>query len=652
MKTLVVDRDAAAARQIAEALGAADVGEVFAAGGAEEAVERVNEQNGVDVLVTDVFLEGVDGFTLSETIRAQLPALRTIFLTEYDLSEYGERIGAAVVLPKPVDVAVLAEAIGGAPAEPAFPAAPQPTEGDDPLVGATLGSYRIDAFLGEDLDGRFYRASQTTIGRTVEFHTLAPERAADPAEIERFLAAARAKANVHHAALLSVFEAGEQDGIYFYTSELRQGVSLWQIAESRLPPPSPTTLLHLLHTVAELMVHLGQGRTAHEPLHAVHVLIDARNRARLVNIATHQPMGNSAVDDMRNLAMAILPVVPETPASGSLRRLLAEMEIGGPSVRSWTALIYEVKRCAEAESAGVSRSYRLDPADQAALAEVAAARRRQRLFRRLTIGLPALLLAAAGGAAAWYFLYRPIANPALEKMVAVPAGPFVFQDKKVEVPAFAIDAYEVSIGQYADFLRWAQRNRGKVAALSPVELPPNHSFVPVGWADETVDGKVKPGYFSIAKTGGTYEGMKLTLDSPVFGVNSFDAVCYAAWKGRRLPTEIEWEKAALGPKSTKYPWGDEEKPGNANLAGPADPHSKWVAVDAMTADRSPSGAVGLAGNVSEWVLASGEGGGVTPVIRGGNWSSAKIDLHQRSLSLEPGQSSPTVGFRTAADSAP
>lgn len=642
MKTLVVDRDPAAARQLAEALASAGIGEVFSAGNAEEAVLRINELGGVDVLVTDIFLEGVDGITLSESARAQLPELRTVFLSEHDVSAHADRIGSAEVLARPVDVAALARSLAGAPAAPI-------AGGADPFVGTTLGSYRIDAFLGEDLDGRFYQAGQTSIGRTVEFHTLEPGRAADPAEVERFLAAARAKANIHHAALLSVFEAGEQDGTYFYTSELRQGVSLWQIAHENLPAPTPATFFQMLHTVAELMVHLGQAHVAHEPLHAVHVLVDARHRTRLVNIATPEAMGNSPVDDMRNLAAAILPVVPQDPAYATLRRLLAEMEIGGTSVRSWTALIYEVKRCVEAEAKGVSRSYRLDPADQAALAEVAAARRRQRLVRRLAIGIPAAVLALGGAVAIWYFFYRPIGNPALEKMVEVPAGPILFQDKPVEVPAFRIDVHEVSIGQYADFLRWAQRNPQKVVALSPIELPPNKSFVPRGWADETVNGVTKPGYFQIAKTGGEYEGAPLTLDSPVFGVDSFDAVCYAAWKKRRLPTEVEWEKAALGAEGKKYPWGDEAKPGRANLAGNSDPHAKWAPVQAMTEDRSPAGVLGMAGNVSEWTLGQGEGGGLMPVVRGGNWSEATVDLRRRLPGLEPGQSSPTVGFRTAAD---
>ncbi len=647
MKVLVVDRDPAVAHRLAQELGAVGVEGAFAAGNADEAVETVNRERGIDVLATDVFLEGVDGFTLSESIRAGLPDLRTIFLTDHDLAGYADRLGDSVVLAKPVDGGALARAVFGSSVEGGRPAAPELLE------GFVLGSSRIDAFLGEDLDGRFYRATQTSIGRTVELHTLAPERAADPAEVERFLASARAKANVHHAALLSVFEAGEQDGAYYYTSELRQGVSLWQIAETSAPRPSAATLLQLLRTVAEVMVHLGQVHTAHEPLHAVHVLIDARNRSRLVNIATHEALGNTAVDDMRSLAAAIRPVVIDEPASASLLRLLAEMEGGSTTVRSWTALIYEVRRYASGGTTPSTPStYQLDPDGRAAIAAVGAARRRQRLIRRIAIAIPALLALAAAAFCGWLFLFKPIANPALEKMVRIPAGALMVPDGKVDVPAFFIDAYEVSIGQYADFLRWAERNPGKVTVLSPVEVPANHSFVPRGWADENTKEGVKPGYFSIARTGGDFDGAKLTLDSPVFGVDSFDAVCYAAWKGRRLPTEAEWERAALGPTPRKFPWGDADQPANANGAGNADHFAKWAPVDAMTADRSPFGVIGMAGNVSEWTLSAApdQDSVGTPVVRGGNWSEGKLDIRARVTNLEPSQGSPAVGFRTAADS--
>jgi len=402
MKILIVDDEPGAAERLAAAVVAAGLGEGFAATNAEEAVAVVNAQDGVDVLATDVFMDGVDGFTLHETMRESLPDLRVIFLSEYDLSEHASRVGGWPVLARPIDDAALMAEIQRLLPEPAA-AEPAPAFEAASLVGATLGAYRIDALAGEDLDGAIYAAVQTTIGRTVELHVLDPQRAIDPAEVTRFLGNARAKANVHHPALLSVFEAGESDGYYFYTSETRQGRSLWHLGQEGATLP-PAALLQLLHTVAEAMVHLGQEHTAHEPLYAGHVIVDSRQRARLVNIATQESMGNTPREDMRALAAAITPVVPNHPSSGAIQQLIADMEAGAIPVRSWTALIYEVKRCLAAASSGAT-SYKIDAAERAQIEAVAKARRRAKGFRKFLV---VFLILGTITAVAYYLMGGPI----------------------------------------------------------------------------------------------------------------------------------------------------------------------------------------------------------------------------------------------------
>lgn len=85
-------------------------------------------------------------------------------------------------------------------------------------------------------------------------------------------------------------------------------------------------------------------------------------------------------------------------------------------------------------------------------------------------------------------------------------------------------------------------------------------------------------------------------DQPVTGVLHDDARAFCAEVGKRLPTEIEWEKAARGTDGRIYPWGDDSDLSRAHLAGEVP-----VSVAEFPDDISPYGVRGMAGNVSEWV---------------------------------------------------
>jgi formylglycine-generating enzyme required for sulfatase activity len=166
-----------------------------------------------------------------------------------------------------------------------------------------------------------------------------------------------------------------------------------------------------------------------------------------------------------------------------------------------------------------------------------------------------------------------IIGPDGKDMILIPAGPFLMGSDeygpetpphKVTLDAFYIDKYPVTNAEYKRFVDATGHK------------------LPQHWQDhQCPEGRA---------------------DHPVYMLNWYDAQAYAAWAGKRLATEAEWEKAARGTDGRRWPWGDafdESKTvvwENAMIQG-----LTTVPVTQYPEGASPFGVCQMAGQVEEWV---------------------------------------------------
>ncbi|MEK6221509.1 MAG: SUMF1/EgtB/PvdO family nonheme iron enzyme, partial [Chloroflexota bacterium] len=203
-------------------------------------------------------------------------------------------------------------------------------------------------------------------------------------------------------------------------------------------------------------------------------------------------------------------------------------------------------------------------------------------------------------------------TPAEIEWVHIPAGKFIVgsnEEGAIEQPYF-IGKYPVTNSQYKKF----------------VDAVPEQA-VPHMWDPLTKEYPIGKG------------------SHPATYVSWYDAESFCKWNGGRLPTELEWEKAARGETGLMFPWGNDWEDGKyANTIEIK--NRDTTPVDQYPAGASPYGVMDLSGNVWEWTNDWFDERMNFRVLKGGSWNNYSSGVRANGrYDLSPGEAFSYYGFR-------
>lgn len=467
-----------------------------------------------------------------------------------------------------------------------------------------------------------YRA-RTRIGKTVAIKILKGEET-DPETRERFYDEARTAAGLNHPNIVSVFDLGEIDGNLFMVMEFLEGKDLSD-ALTKNELPDLTDQLKILLDVARALRYVHQHGILHRDVKPANVFLCSDGPVKLIDfgiakssasvtktrvgytvgtlhfMAPEQVQGHAdARTDIYAFGLVVYQVLARTlPVKGETVQVVFFNILNQPLDLTPLApkdlpegLIQLINDCTQKDPDCRPQTFSEVCARLEAICEQVAHKHaappvlpppvkttpvpqslpvateepaRRGAVRWVLVGVA--IAAIAGAIAYWQWdklrgpsgpvaaTLPPLLQHATGDMVLVPQGEFLYGGKNEvrSLPAFYIDKHEVTNAAYTEYCR----NKGCQG----------HAGKPV---------------------------------NPVVSVTIESARSFCEAAGKRLPTALEWEKAARGNSGAPYPWGEDEDTTRANVQTGAKTGEVKPA-GAVTAGASPYGALDMSGNVWEFV---------------------------------------------------
>jgi len=480
---------------------------------------------------------------------------------------------------------------------------------------ASIGKYELLEFLGGGMS-HVYRARDTVIDRPVVVKLLTDAGCQDAGSKARFLQEAKLGGNIQHENIVSVFDFGEHDGRPFIVMEFLRGQDLRDAIRGGRTG-SLQERLKIALEIAEALEYVNGRGIVHRDIKPENIHLDLNGRVKLMDfgiaktadlsltktgmtmgtpyyMAPEQVSGKPVTAQADIYAYGLLFYELLTGVRGVNGDVLeavmfqilnlpldpAPMENAGvpPPVREL------VLRCAEKNPDDRPQSFRVVADELRALIAGLAIDRTQ----------PAMPVSMRTAPLPVGTVPLPVSAPLISmEAPAISIAPPVVEAKKSPLALWAVLAGLIVVIA-AGAAWWAMQHKspttvGEIARDSkpapivskPPDIPgmvyiPAGSFLsgqnntpvslPAFYIDQTEVSNVDFAEYCQAKGCAAPAGAP---DLPVVGVTVQQAREYAQWKGKRLPSALEWERAARGTDGAKFPWGDAADASLANLSGKA-----------------------------------------------------------------------------------
>jgi tRNA A-37 threonylcarbamoyl transferase component Bud32 len=174
---------------------------------------------------------------------------------------------------------------------------PEPGRFDVPSpeqLGGLFPQLEILELLGQGGMGAVYKARQPGLDRVVALKVLPPEAGRDPAFAERFAREARALAKLNHPNVVTVYDFGQADGLYYFLMEYVDGINLRQAL--RAGQLKPAEALKIVPQICDALQYAHDEGVVHRDIKPENILLDKRGRVKITDFGLAKLLGRVPAD--------------------------------------------------------------------------------------------------------------------------------------------------------------------------------------------------------------------------------------------------------------------------------------------------------------------------------------------------------------------